>query len=150
MESILKYQQLFIVFSCILVHSAHAFDVKGTIKFKGEKPATLSAGSWLVVKMQDVSKMDAPAETLSTFEEEIKDYPAKPLAYQMSYNNVNVNKDQTITVRNDLLWCRFKMYFHWHFTNIMISKIGGVVISNFIQILEAKSPQNFLQGIYDI
>lgn len=101
MESILKYQQLFIVFSCLLVHCAHAFVLKGSIKFGyGKEPASLPAGSWLVVKLEDISLADASAKLISTFEEEIKDYPTKPLTYHMSKEMILKDKDKVIAVRN--------------------------------------------------
>lgn len=101
MESLWKYRQQFFIFGFLLVHCANAFEVRGGIKFKdGEKPATLPAGSWLVVKLEDVSLADAPSKLISTFEKEIKDYPAKPLTYRMSNEMKLEIEDRTITVRN--------------------------------------------------
>jgi len=57
--------------------------VKGEIKFESE-PATLPKNSWLLVKVQDTSLMDAPSKTLGEYKKEIEGFGnGAPLKYEV-------------------------------------------------------------------
>lgn len=84
----------------LLFEAAMAFDVVGSIKFAGGAPDTLKPGSWLTVKVEDTTIMDASSILLGETQYQIKGYNKnKPLTYKITGAKKPSRKSPEVSVR---------------------------------------------------
>ena len=82
----MRLKMLYLV-CCFLLFMSQcwSFTVSGIVNFKGASPASLKNGSWLVVKVEDVSLQDVASVTLQKNFIDLSSYdPVKPLSYSIT------------------------------------------------------------------
>ena len=82
----IKLKILHLVCCFLLFMSQYwSFTVSGVVNFKDGLPASLKNGSWLVVKVEDVSLQDVASVTLQKRFIDLSSYdPVKPISYSVT------------------------------------------------------------------